>query len=368
MKKSVSAFWIRAWTIAAASAVLSGSVVATSLARDTNSGAQTRFIDTGPYNLGNPSRASSIEGAKLNSLGSLPKADGTKKVAVVLKALTNQYWQEVKRGIEDSSAKLGVKTSQITSATSENAPAEQLQICMTLAQQDYAAFIISPETDSNLNPCVAELRKKNIPVVNISAPANGSYATVYLGPDLQGQGTAAGQFLAKKLPPGSQVVSIDGLPASSAGRLRATGFKAAAEAGGLKAVGSQAADWDDGKAYAAARDFLTKYPNLRGIYAGNDTMGIAAAKAVEQAGKKQQVVVISTDGVPTAIQNVRDGGMAACGTPFPYYQGYWTIETALRLLGGQKVPEWIYTPDVVVTVNNVAHYFDDKGLAKPGLF
>jgi ribose transport system substrate-binding protein len=192
-------------------------------------------------------------------------------------------------------------------------------------------------------------------------------STVYVGSALVDDGRLAGDYLAKTLPPGSQIAEIQGLPGSSAADLRSTGFKSAVQTSKLSLVATESGDWDEQKAYQRAQDLLSRFPGLKGIYAANDTMATAVARAAQQAGRKD-VVVVGTDGVPTALSAVRNGELAATITPFPFYQGYWALEAATRLVGGESIPLWVETPDQVVTRENVDQFFDPQGSAKPNLF
>lgn len=329
-------------------------------------GATYRFEDTGTFNSAAPN-APAIDGPQLSRLGPAPKLGGKKKVGILIKSLTNQYWQQVEAGLKQAKTDLDVQTSPVTSAQNETNTSEQLQICQTMLLQGYSAFIISPQSTSNLKPCIAQMKAQNIPVINIAAPGQGLDSTVYVGSALTDDGKLAGDYLAKVLPPGSKVAEIQGLPGSSAADLRTTGFKASMKHSGLQVVASVAGNWDQQQAFQRAQDLLGKFPDLAGIYAANDTMAVAVAKAAKQAGRKN-LKVVGTDGVPIAIDDIRAGRMSATITPFPYYQGYWALESAVRVLGGQKVPLWVRTPDKTVTQKSVDKYFDDKGAARPGIF
>jgi ribose transport system substrate-binding protein len=320
-----------------------------------------RFEDTGTFNEAEP-QSDSVEGSELASIGEAPDA-GDASVGVLLKTLTNQYWQQVEAGIEAASEEYGVEIGPIQAASSENAQQEQLQMCETLLQQDYNALIVAPETTSNLNPCLNRAEGENIPMVNIAAPGSGVPATVYVGPALLTEGRQSVDYLAAELKPGSKVAHISGLPGSSAADLRIEGYKQGIAASELESVGIVTGDWDEQTAYQRAQDLLSRHSDLAGIYAANDTMAGAVARAVDQAGRSGEVLVIGTDGVPQAISDIRNGDLAATATPFPYCQGFWALESAARVLNGQEVPLWVETSDTVITAENVDKFFDSEGSA-----
>jgi ribose transport system substrate-binding protein len=349
---------------AIASLTLTASLTACTSGSEVAAGSNARFEDTGTFNEPTP-QAKSIAGSDLSSLG--PVEGGDYKVGILIKSLTNQYWQQVEAGIEQAKSDFKVETSKVTSAKSETDTSEQLQICQTMLLENYDAFIISPQTTSNLNPCINEMKRKGVPVINIAAPGTGLVSTVYVGSALATDGKLAGEYLADKLPAKAQVAEIQGLPGSSAADLRHTGFETAMKNSDLDFVASVAGDWDEQKAYQRTQDLLSRYPELAGIYAANDTMASAVARAAGQANR-DDLVVVGTDGIPLAIDEIRKGNIDATVTPFPFYQGYWALESALRVLNGQDVPLWVNTIDEVVTKDNVDQFFDAEGSAKPDLY
>jgi ribose transport system substrate-binding protein len=324
-----------------------------------------RFSDTATFNDAEP-KAPSVEGKELSTLGEVPEPEGGVKVGVLLKTLTNQYWQQVEAGLKAASDEFGVETGPIQAASSENAQQEQLQICQTLLQQDFDALIVAPETTSNLNPCLNQAKSRNIPLINIAAPGPGVPATVYVGPALLTEGRQSVDYLAEELQPGSQVAHISGLPGSSAADLRVEGYREGIANSELESVAVVTGDWDEQTAYDRAQDLLSRFSRLAGIYAANDTMAGAVSRAAQQA-KRSELLIVGTDGVPQAISDIRSGNLSATATPFPYCQGFWALEAAARVLGGQKVPLWIETSDTIITQENVDEFFEADGTANAGV-
>ena len=172
-----------------------------------------------------------------------------------------------------------------------------------------------------------------------------------MGPDHELNGLQAAAEFAEKFPDGGKVAQVEGQAGSSAAILRIKGFKEGVEkAGNLNLVASVPGDWDADKAFAAAQQIIQQHPDVKGIYANNDTMAIGVAKAVQASGK--DIEVIGTDGVPEAIDAVRKGTMYATVSPLPYYEGYWAVESAVRLLEGQKVNPWVVAPAQLITKND----------------
>ncbi len=307
----------------------------------------------------------SIEGVKLNDGGPVPAGSG-EKIAVVLKSLNNQYWQGIQLGVNAAAKDLGVQVT-VQAASSENAQSEQLTIAQTMVNNKYDAYVFAPESGSNLNPAIQAVQAQGAPLVNVDDARIA--ATVYVGPDHKLDGTQAAEYIAKLHPNGGKVAQIEGQAGSSAATLRIAGFKEGVAAhSNLNLVASVPGDWSGDKAFAATQQILQQNPDLIGIYADNDTMAIGVAKAVAEAGKTNQITIVGTDGVPEAISDVRQGTMAATVSPLPFYEGYWAVEAAVRLLRGQAVVPWVVAPAQLIDKSNVDQYYTADGLVIEGLY
>lgn len=286
------------------------------------------------------------------------------RMAVILKALTNQYWQGIEQGAKAAAEHYGVEIT-IQAASSETAQTEQLTIAQTLTGQNFDAYVVAPESTSNLTPALRQMQSQGAPIVNVDDARIA--ATAYVGPDHESNGIQAAEEFAQRFPDGAKVAQIEGQAGSSAAILRIAGFeKGVEEAGNLDLVASVPGDWDADKAFAAAQQIIRQHPDLKGIYANNDTMAVGAAKAVEASGL--DIAVIGTDGVPEAIAGVRNGSMAATVSPLPFWEGYWAVETAVLLLEGEDVPEWVVAPAQLIREDNVDEFYDADGFVLTDLF
>ncbi|WP_413452532.1 substrate-binding domain-containing protein [Georgenia phoenicis] len=323
------------------------------------SGEQTSFTYTSDQD-----GIAELPGEELaESLGEV-EASEEYRVAVILKALTNQYWQGIALGAEAAGEHYGVDVT-VQAASSETAQTEQLTIAQTLTGQNFDAYVVAPESTSNLTPALRAMEAQGAPIVNVDDARVA--ATTYVGPDHESNGIQAAEEFARQFPEGGKVAQIEGQAGSSAAILRIAGFERGVdEAGNLDLVASVPGDWDADKAFAAAQQIIRQHPDLKGIYANNDTMAVGVAQAVKAAGK--DIAVIGTDGVPEAIAGVRDGSMTATVSPLPYWEGYWAVESAIRLLEGQEVAPWVVAPAQLVRADNVDEFYDTDGLVLTDIF
>jgi ribose transport system substrate-binding protein len=298
---------------------------------------------------------------ELDSVGELDLGDDV-QVGVVLKTLSNEYWAEVKRGAEAAGELFGVDVT-VQAARDEASESEQLTVAQTMVNQEFDAYVIAPINDANLTPAIQEIKGQCKPLVEVIEP--GVVANTYIGADEREVGHQAAEFLADNLPPGADVLHIEGQAGSQAGVHRTEGFTAGAEESGLKLVGSGVGDWNQTVAFDATQQLLQRFPEAAGVYAANDTMALGVAAAIDE--RKAELIVVGTDAIPAAINLIRNGQMGATNTPFPYYQGCKAVEAALHHLSGNDVPAWVESGPTLIDENNVDAYFqEDNSVVETG--
>ena len=94
-------------------------------------------------------------------------------------------------------------------------------------------------------------------------------------------------------------------------------------------------------------------PNVVGIFAANDGMGLGAVEAVEAAGLGGTVIVASVDAIPEALAAVREGRLAGTVAQFPDEMAYLAIEGIVKLIEGRPVAPFMESPVVLYTKDNV---------------
>lgn len=287
-------------------------------------------------------------------------AIGDLKIGAITKNLSNEFFLTMIKGYEKAAADLGI-TVDVGSTPTEDTADEQLAILETwLNDGSYQGIVATPMRATSLNSALARATEMGLPIINIdelipadAAKESGIAIAQRISSDNVRAGSLAGQYFVDNLPAGSEVAIIEGAAGTTSSIDRVTGFKNAAEAGGLKVVASQPADWDRAKAFDTATNMLQGNPNVVGIFAANDGMGLGAVEAVEAAGLGGTVIVASVDAIPEALAAVREGRLAGTVAQFPDEMAYLAVEGIVKLLEGRPVAPFMESPVVLYTKDNV---------------
>jgi ribose transport system substrate-binding protein len=294
--------------------------------------------------------------AMRSQFGAVPKPNGEVMLGGVSKAFENEYWRTLKEGMEIGAKKMqnkGFKVSiDVKAAQGEGDEQGQLSIVKDMVNKKYSALLLSPISDGNLVPGVEDAKKAKIPVINVN---DGLIETApnYVGPKAIQNGELAAEWIANKINKEGNVAVIIGMPKAFAARQRTAGFEnwMKQNAPNVKIAEKQNADWDRAKAKDLASTWIKKHPDLKAIFANNDTMALGAVEAVKASGKK--ILVVGVDGIGEAYESIKKGELSATIDSFPKYKGQIAVEAATRILGGQKLPRVIWTPQALIDSSNV---------------
>jgi ribose transport system substrate-binding protein len=283
----------------------------------------------------------------------------TFKIGALVKNLDNEYFLTMQQGYEFAAERYGVEII-VGSTPTENSEAEQLAILEGwLNEGDFDGFIVTPFRATSLNTGLVAATEAGLPIINIDEliPADGQE-----GIDLAAQiasnnvraGEAAANYVLEAIDEGAEVAVIEGAPGTSSSIDRVTGFTDTATAGGLDVVASQTANWDRAQAFDVATNILQGNPNVRAIFAANDGMGLGAVEAIEAAGLSEQVIVVSVDAIPEALEAVEAGRLAGTVAQYPDEMAVLAVEAMLKVLNGRPIAPFIESPVVLITSENIA--------------
>ena len=259
-------------------------------------------------------------------------------------------------GYQNFGKKAGVRVSY-QAAQSEGDQLGQLSIAETMITQGASVLLVSPQTNSNLEPAMEEATEAKIPVVNVN-DAVVPQAVHYVGNVQRDNGVRVAKWFVANRPNGGKLAVIEGQAGVYAAAQRTDGFKAiiAGAGGKLQVVASVPGNWDRQLSYDAATTILQQHPDLIGFYCNNDTMALGVVEAVKNAGLLGKVAVFGTDGISDAYTSIRAGELTGTGDSFPVLTGEVAMETALRVVAKQALPRVVATPQALITKDNVERY------------
>ena len=213
-------------------------------------------------------------------------------------------------------------------------------------------IIISPKEEQPLTEPVAKAVRAGIPVIVLDRAVLGDEYTCFIGGDNVKIGRAAGEWLKKKLGGKGKVVELKGLMTSKPGKDRHTGFREGIAGSDIEVIFEADMAWLEPNVRKEMESALARFDKIDAVYAHNDPGAHGAVLAADAAGRKDEMIFVGIDALPQeGVQYVAKGIIDATF----YYPtcGKEAIDTALKILAGEKVPKKITLGTKLYTKDNV---------------
>lgn len=243
----------------------------------------------------------------------------------------NPFFVSLKKGVEEQAKTMGLKVKIVDA---QNDPAKQANDISDLLESGVTVLIVNPVDSAAISTSVEAANNKKIPVITVDRSADKGTVVSHIASDNVKGGEMAAKLIADKMGNGAKVAELEGIPGASATRERGQGFHNIADKM-LTVVTKQTAEFDRTKGLNVATNMLQANPDVVAIFAHNDEMALGAIQAAKSAGK--QIFIVGFDGTEDAQKAVQDGIMAATIAQQPELMGKLAVETAAKVVKGEKV-------------------------------
>jgi ribose transport system substrate-binding protein len=300
--------------------------------------------------------------------GKAIKPDGAPlKVGISVAELASEFIISL---LEYSRWMLQQAGAEVTVVNANYSTHSQMSQLDDFIQKKVDVIIVQPTDSEALAPAVRRVNEAGIPIitVNRSVYGKGIKIDLFAGADDAVMGERAANFLLSKVSgSGAKVATIQGVLATANARGRAEGFsRVIKNSPKATVVSDRPADWKPELAMAAVTDVLASTPTLFGFFSHSDCMlpgvvsGLKQANRLVPAGDKKHVWIVSVDGAPYALDQIRKGTVDATIEQSPLMLAVVAVKgTLTRVAKGLPLGERTVLIDpVLITKGNV----DDPSL------
>nr|WP_294530215.1 substrate-binding domain-containing protein [uncultured Blautia sp.] len=199
-------------------------------------------------------------------------------------------------------------------------------------------IIYNPVDSDAAGATLALANDAGIPVITVDRVANSGEVISHLASDNVYGGKIAGEYIAEQLgDDGGEVVEIQGQAGTSAARDRGQGFhEAVDDVEGIDVVVSDIGNWDKAEGMTIMENALQAHPDIKAVFAHNDTMAMGAMEACQAAGR-EDIVIVGFDADDDAVQAVKDGKLAGTVAQQPELMGTGGVDLAHDYLEGKEI-------------------------------
>ena len=287
-------------------------------------------------------------------------AAGKPKVGLVMKSLSNEFFKQMQAGADKYAAENTDKFDfKAVGMKDERDFAAQVDAVENFVTQKYDIIVVAPADSKAMATPLAKAVQAGVTVVNIDVPLDAGAKTAagidlaFFGPDNRGGAKLAGDALAKELGAGGKVVILEGNPEADNGKERKLGFMDSIAEGKLVLLDSKTAHWETEEANTLMTNFLTKYQDIQGVMAANDSMALGVVKALDATGKSGQIKVVGFDNIPPVQPLIKDGKMLATIEQYGAQMAVIGIKYGMRQMAGEKFTGWVHTDIKLITAKDL---------------
>lgn len=296
-------------------------------------------------------------------------AKAAKDITIGLSMYTLEapYFAAQSNAVKRKAAALGVKRVIATEAHDDMN--KQLADVEDLLSKNIDVLILNPKDPNGLVPATKAATRAGVPVIIIDSSISPSadYVTTVQSNNMA-NGELVGEWLASQMKGKPiRMALLSGTQGNPVGKERRQGvFRGIIEQqlrdsnrSGFEILTQGWGNWTHEGGLKAMEDILVACPDANVLVCENDSMCLGALKAITEAGRKNQMLMVAAaDGQKEAYEAIRRGEYGATGLNDPVLVGGTAVEIAVKYMAGQRdFPKIYYTRAAAITKANVDQFY-----------
>lgn len=286
------------------------------------------------------------------------------KIGVTLVNIVEPFFADIKGALEEEAKAKGI--GRVDVQDGQNDPAKQLAQVEDFIAQGFDIIIINPCEAQALVSAAQACNKAGIPVFTMDRRLETTYGKdgvvlAHLGASAVDGGIFGMQIVADQLTklkgsPSGKVIYLEGIAGSSTAKDRTDGvMQTLKKYPDIEIIAQQPAESKE-KGLEVTENLLQKYPDVDAIYAYSGDGALGALKALQNIGNKK-IIVVGTGGEATQYNEIKAGSQLVGTVDFSGKgTGRDAINTAIKVLNGEDVEDWVVSKATMVTIDNVGEY------------
>jgi ribose transport system substrate-binding protein len=252
----------------------------------------------------------------------------------------NPFFVVIKENLEDAARAAGY---ELIANDADSDVSKQANHIDEFINKGVSAIVLNPTDKLAIGEAIKKANEAGIPVFtcDLQCTAEGVEIAGHIGTDNYQGGTLAGEAMLEILgDQGGEVLVLDYKQANSC-VLRVDGFMDVinkhneGEQGKITIVAEVNGGGDEDIGYKATTDILIANPNITGIFAINDPSALGAWKAIDEAGKTEQITIVGFDGAKAGKQAILEGKIYADPIQYPVRMGREIMAKILAYQNGE---------------------------------
>ena len=235
------------------------------------------------------------------------------------------------------------------------------QIQNFIAQKVDAILVIAVDTDAT--PKMTKLATSaGIPLVYVNRmPADKSLPAkvAYVGSNEVDSGTLEMKEVCKLMGGKGNILVMMGELSNQAARQRTQDVEdviATPECSGIKILDKRTAKWQRTEGNDLMTNWISSGMKFEAVVSNNDEMALGAIQALKASKMLDKTIVAGIDATQDALASMKAGELKVTVFQNAAGQGQGAVDTAMKIIKGEKVPPMVWIPFELVTPANLSQY------------
>lgn len=219
------------------------------------------------------------------------------------------------------------------------------------------AIVLLAVDGSGVIPTVEKANEAGIPIIALNRDVNGGKFIGVYSDDVEA-GRLQGEFFKKNLPPNAKIVYLEGTSSQSGAQKRWEGFsesclKARPD---VKLLSMMDGDYSRTEAMKIMSIWLSIFPEINAVIAGNDEMALGAVAALKAANRLNGTLVSGVDATGDALKAIQAGEMVQTIKQDAKGQAEGAADIAISIEKGSIPTEGVIVPFTSITKENIDQF------------
>jgi len=279
------------------------------------------------------------------------------EIAVIVKTVNSNYWQNVQKGANAALGETKGYTMTFQGPAAESDIADEVNMVENAVNRHVAGIVLAPSDPDALVPAIKKAWEAHIPVVLIDSAISDSgkpYYQSFLTTDNEKAGELCAKALIDRVGQTGKIAVMSYVPGAGSEVSRVGGFrKYIAAHSKLQIVGPYYSQSQMATALNQTTDVLSANPDLKGLFGANEPTAVGMGRALKQAGKAGKLVAIGFDGNEDLQGFVRDGTIQAIAVQGSWQMGNKGVQTVVGVIEHKPAAKLVDTGVVLVDKQNL---------------
>jgi len=285
-------------------------------------------------------------------------------IGIVTLQMRAPYFIGMVRAIEAAAAEYGNIRTIVADAEGDVAAVDAAIEDLIAQRVDGLIMNISP-IETLPGPMEA-INEAGIPVVLVNRRFLGTGYDSWVGVDNLNTGAGVGAVIVETMRGRGNLLMIRGGPEDNTiGNARRDGVLSQVEPTDIEVIfAPEFGGWSEDGGFSLMEDMLAKHPDIDAVFAENDSMALGALKAIQDAGRADEIVLFGFDGQRAALQLIKDEtNFVATGLNSPTLIGQMGFNHLMAVIAGaSRVNIDTMFPVTIITNENVDQYLDPESV------